>query len=59
MRAIITYISSIFGGLKTLFKGMSDWADVINAIDYWALQAKYRVCLLKKRTNCEKPPMFG
>ena len=31
-------------GGKTLSKGIDNWADVKNAMDFWALQADYRAC---------------
>ncbi|MGE0473646.1 MAG: DUF3313 domain-containing protein [Nitrospirales bacterium] len=42
-------------GGKTLGKGFSEWADVTDAMDYWAQMAKYRFCRVQKRTNCVPP----
>ncbi len=45
-------------GGKTIAKGFSDWTDVLNACDYWAMQTKYRLCLRQGRAGCE-PPKAG
>lgn len=42
-------------GGKTLGKGFSEWADVTDAMDYWAQMTKYRFCRLQNRQNCEPP----
>jgi hypothetical protein len=42
-------------GGKTLGKGVDNWADVKNAMDFWALQADYRFCVVTKKANCVKP----
>lgn len=43
-------------GGKTLFKGTDSWADVKNAMDYWAVQAAYRTCVLGDKANCGEKP---
>jgi hypothetical protein len=42
-------------GSKTLTKGTDSWADVKNAMDFWALMADYRACVLTHMSNCVKP----
>lgn len=42
-------------GSKTLTKGTDNWADVKNAMDFWALQSDYRGCIVTKKTDCVKP----
>jgi hypothetical protein len=43
-------------GGKTLSKGTDSWADVKNAMDFWALQADFRVCQATHRPNCGEKP---
>jgi len=43
-------------GSKTLTKGTDSWADVKNAMDFWALQGAYRSCQLTKRPDCGEKP---
>jgi hypothetical protein len=43
-------------GSKTLTKGTDSWADVKNAMDFWALQADYRACLVARRSDCGEKP---
>jgi Protein of unknown function (DUF3313) len=43
-------------GNKTLTKGTDKWADVKNAMDFWALQASYRMCHLTQKPNCGERP---
>lgn len=43
-------------GGKTLGKGMSSWADVKHAMDYWALQLAYRTCVVAGKTGCGEMP---
>jgi hypothetical protein len=44
-------------GGKTVGKGTDNWADVKNAMDFWALQADYRACLIVlKKTDCGEKP---
>ena len=42
-------------GGKTLGKGFSRWADVRGAMDYWAVQAAYRLCMSMGQSNCARP----
>jgi hypothetical protein len=42
-------------GSKTLTKGTDNWADVKNAMDFWALQSDYRGCIMTQKTDCVKP----
>ena len=42
-------------GGKTLGKGWHKWSDVMNAIDYWPNQMRYRLCLQQNRTGCIRP----
>ncbi len=42
-------------GGKSLSKGTDSWADVKNAMDFWALQAAYRFCAVTGKPNCVKP----
>jgi hypothetical protein len=43
-------------GNKTLTKGTDNWADVKNAMDFWSLQASYRLCQLTHKPNCGERP---
>jgi hypothetical protein len=43
-------------GSKTLTKGTDNWADVKNAMDFWALQGQYRTCVLTHRPDCGEKP---
>ena len=43
-------------GGKTLGKGMSSWADVQHAMDFWALQLAYRTCVVAGKTDCGELP---
>lgn len=43
-------------GGKTLTKGISDWADVKDAMDFWAVQASYRLCMLAQKPDCGQMP---
>ena len=42
-------------GGKRLKKGFGTWDDVNAIMRFWAKQAAYRLCLLRKDTNCVKP----
>jgi hypothetical protein len=42
-------------GGKTLSKGVSQWSDVHNAMDFWALQVAYRLCKTTGQPGCAKP----
>ena len=53
-KVIVAAIDRRVGG-KTLGKGMDSWADVKNAMDFWALQFTYRACVLKGKRNCVQP----
>lgn len=53
-RVIVAAIDRRVGG-KTVTKGMDSWADVKNAMDFWALQSDYRGCMLTHQSNCVKP----
>ena len=43
-------------GGKTLSKGFDSWSDVKNTMDFWALQAAYRACLVAHRPDCGEKP---
>ena len=43
-------------GGKSLSKGTDSWADVKNAMDYWALQIGYRVCVVSGKGGCGEVP---
>jgi len=43
-------------GGKTLAKGTDSWADVKHAMDYWALQIGYRVCVVSGKDGCGELP---
>jgi len=43
------------GGGKYATKGFARWADVEEAFAYWAKQARWRLCLQRNGTNCQKP----
>ena len=43
-------------GGKSLSKGTDSWADVKNAMDYWALQIGYRVCVVSGKGGCGELP---
>jgi hypothetical protein len=43
-------------GGKALRKGVDNWADVKNAMDFWALQADYRACIIAGVGNCGEKP---
>jgi hypothetical protein len=43
-------------GVKALRKGIDNWADVKNAMDFWALQADYRACTLTHKPDCGEKP---
>jgi hypothetical protein len=42
-------------GSKVLSKGTDNWADVKNAMDFWALQSAYRACMITHGIECVKP----
>ena len=42
-------------GGRSIAKGFNEWADVINAMDYWRDKMKYGFCLIKGGREC-KPP---
>ena len=42
-------------GSKTLTKGTDSWADVKNAMDFWALQSAYRACMITHGIECVMP----
>ena len=42
-------------GSKTLTKGTDSWADVKNAMDFWALQSAYRACRITHGIECVIP----
>jgi len=42
-------------GSKTLTKGTDSWADVKNAMDFWALQSAYRACRITHGIECVMP----
>ena len=42
-------------GGKRLRKEMSSWEDVNQIMRYWSRQAAYRLCVLRKGTNCRQP----
>jgi hypothetical protein len=54
-RVIGAAIDRRVGG-KALRKGVDNWADVKNAMDFWALQADYRACTLAGLGNCGEKP---
>jgi len=39
-------------GGKTLSKGTDSWADVKHAMEYWAFQIGYRVCVVSGKSGC-------
>jgi hypothetical protein len=43
-------------GGKILSKGMDNWADVKNTLDFWSLQTAYRSCFIADRPNCGEMP---
>lgn len=43
-------------GGKALSKGTDSWADVKHAMDYWALQIGYRVCVVSGKSGCGEVP---
>jgi len=43
-------------GGKTLSKGTDSWADVKHAMEYWALQIGYRVCVVSGKSGCGEVP---
>jgi len=53
-RVVAAVIDRRVGG-KTLSKGTDDWADVKHAMDFWALQIAYRICVVARKPNCVKP----
>ncbi len=42
-------------GGKRLRKEMRSWEDVNQIMRYWSRQAAYRLCVLRKGTNCRQP----
>jgi hypothetical protein len=52
---LVAVIDRRVGG-KALRKGVDNWADVKNAMDFWALQADYRACLVARRSDCGEKP---
>lgn len=52
---LVAAIDRRVGG-KAIRKGVDNWADVKNAMDFWALQAGYRACLVARRPDCGTPP---
>jgi hypothetical protein len=52
---LVAAIDRRVGG-KALRKGVDNWADVKNAMDFWALQADYRACLVARRSDCGEKP---
>jgi len=54
-RVVAAAIDRRVGG-KTWGKGTSSWADVQHAMDYWALQIGYRVCVVSGKTGCGEVP---
>jgi hypothetical protein len=42
-------------GAKTLSGATDSWADVNNALEYWANLSGYRICTAKRLANCVKP----
>ena len=51
---IFAGVDSRVGG-KRIGKGMGKWADVNNALEYWAKVFSYRLCVESGRTVCERP----
>jgi len=43
------------GGGKRIGKGMGKWADVNNALEYWAKVLRYRLCVERGGTGCQRP----
>ena len=54
-KVIVAAIDRRVGG-KTIRKGIDSWADVKNAMDFWALQAEYRACIVAGLENCGEKP---
>jgi len=53
-KVLVAAIDRRVGG-KSLGKGVDSWADVKNAMDFWALQFIYRTCVMHGKPNCVKP----
>jgi len=43
------------GGGKYAWKSLERWGDVEAALTYWAKKSRWRACLLRGDTKCEKP----
>lgn len=54
-KVIAAVVDRRVGG-KKLTKGTDSWADVKNAMDFWALQTSYRACQLTQRPDCGEKP---
>jgi hypothetical protein len=52
---LVAAIDRRVGG-KAIRKGVDNWADVKNAMDFWALQADYRACLVARKPDCGEKP---
>jgi hypothetical protein len=52
---LVAAIDRRVGG-KAIRKGTDNWADVKNAMDFWALQADYRACLVARKPDCGEMP---
>ena len=44
-------------GGKTLVGSTSEWDDIEQAYQYWALQLSYQLCLRQGRVACQKPEL--
>ena len=42
-------------GGKTLGKGTGNWRDVENIFDYWSAKLRWRLCTLRKGSDCQSP----
>ena len=51
---IFAGVDSRVGG-KRIGKGKGKWADVNNALDYWAKVLRYRLCVERGGTGCQRP----